>query len=55
MKDKVRRTFLLSRGKGLKNKEIAEIEGVAESTIEARMSHALLIMRKMFKDYIKYK
>ena len=53
MKKKVRRTFLLSRMKGLKNREIADIEGVAESTIEARISSALLIMRKMLEDYMK--
>lgn len=52
MKKKVRRTFLLSRVKGLKNKEIADIEGVVESTIEARISSALLVMRKMLDDYL---
>lgn len=53
MKKKVRRTFLLSRMKGLKNREIADIEGVAESTIEARISSALLVLRKMLEDYMK--
>lgn len=52
MKPKVRRTFILSRFNGLKNKEIAEIEGIAESTVEARMSSALLIMRKLLNDYL---
>ncbi len=53
MKPKVRKTFLLSRMSGLKNKEIALIEGIAESTVEARMSSALLILRRILKDYIK--
>lgn len=52
MKPKVRRTFVLSRFKGLKNKDIAISEGVAESTIEARITLALLIMKKLLKDYI---
>lgn len=53
MKTKVRRTFMLSRIKGLKNREIADMEGVVESTVEARITSALLIMRKMLHDYIK--
>ncbi|MHC1780028.1 MAG: sigma-70 family RNA polymerase sigma factor [Bacteroidales bacterium] len=53
MKNKVRRTFMLSRIKGLKNREIADVEGVVESTIEARISSALLLMRKMLDDYMK--
>lgn len=53
MKPKVRRTFMMSRIKGLKNREISEIEGISESTVEARISSALLLMRKMLEDYIK--
>ena len=52
MKPKVRRTFVMSRFKGLKNREIAGIEGVGESTIEARITAALLIMKRLLKDYI---
>lgn len=53
MKPKVRKTFLLSRMSGLKNKEIAYSEGVAESTVEARITSALLVLRKLLKDYIR--
>lgn len=52
MKPKVRQTFIMSRMNGLKNREIASAEGVAESTIEARMTSALLVMRKLLKDYL---
>lgn len=52
MKPKIKDTFLQSRVKGLKNKEIAHAEGVAESTIEARITSALLVMRKLLKDYL---
>lgn len=53
MKPKVRRTFVLSRFNGFKNREIAEMEGIAESTVEARISSALLVLRKIFKDYME--
>lgn len=52
MKPKVKDTFLQSRIKGLKNREIASAEGIAESTVEARIKSALLIMRKLLKDYL---
>lgn len=52
MKPKVRRTFFMSRMNGLKNREIAHVEGIAESTVEARISSALLVMRKLLKDYL---
>ncbi len=52
MKPKVRRTFILSRMNGLKNREIACVEGIAESTVEARISSALIVMRKLLKDYL---
>ncbi|MCI1721176.1 MAG: sigma-70 family RNA polymerase sigma factor [Bacteroidales bacterium] len=52
MKPKVRRTFVMSRFQGIKNKDIAAIENVAESTIEARITSALLIMKRLLKDYI---
>ena len=52
MKPKVRHTFLLSRIKGVKNKQIAVIEGITESAVEARISSALKVMRKLLKDYL---
>lgn len=52
MKPKVRRTFVMSRFQGIKNKDIAVIENIAESTVEARITAALLIMKKLLKDYI---
>lgn len=53
MRPKIRRTFIMSRYEGLKNKEIAAIEGVAESTIEARITSALLVMKKLLIDYLQ--
>lgn len=52
MKPKVRHTFLLSRIKGIKNKQIAVVEGITESAVEARISAALTVMRKLLKDYL---
>lgn len=52
MTPKVKDTFLQSRMKGLKNREIATAQGIAESTVEARIKSALLIMRKLLKDYL---
>lgn len=52
MKPKVRQTFVMSRMKGLKNREIAHAEGIAESTVEARITSALLVMRRLLKDYL---
>lgn len=52
MKPKVRHTFLLSRIKGIKNKQIAVVEGITESAVEARISAALTVMRRLLKDYL---
>ncbi len=54
MSEKTRSTFLLSRGKGLKNREIANFQNVGISTVEYRMSNAFKILRKYFKDYIGF-
>ncbi len=52
MTPKVRTTFILSRLKGLKYSEIAEIHNISNRTVEARIKLAMLILRKTFKDYL---
>lgn len=54
MPPKVRSTFLLSRNENLKNKEIAQIQGIGLSTVEYRLSCAFKILRKHLKDYIHF-
>ncbi|HBG23671.1 MAG: hypothetical protein A2X17_08865 [Bacteroidetes bacterium GWF2_41_61] len=48
---KVRSTFILSRSGNLKQKEIADIQGVALRTVESRLKTAMEILKKAFKDY----
>ncbi len=52
MPDKIKSTFRLSRFENLKYEDIAKIDNVAVKTIEYRMSLALRILRKKFRDYI---
>ena len=44
-----RKVFLLSRGKGLKNKEIAGLLGISEKTVEGHISKALFGLRSHLK------
>ena len=46
---KIGRTFSLSREEGLKNREIAGLEGVSEKAVEYRIKVAL----KRFRDFLK--
>ena len=52
MPQKVRETFVLSRKKGFKNKEIAQIQQINIRTVEIRISQAYRILRKQLKDYL---
>lgn len=52
MSDKVRETFLLSRDGNLKNREIAVVQSIGLSTVEARLTKAYVILRKYLKDYL---
>jgi len=52
MPDKIKDTFILSRYKNLKNKEIAHLQKISEKTVEYRMSYAFKILRKFLKDYV---
>lgn len=54
MPDKVKETFLNSKVKGLKNKEIAVKMNISESTVEYRLSYAYKILRKYLKDYLPF-
>lgn len=50
--EKARKTFSMSRHEGLKNREIAEREGVSEKTVEYRMKTALDRFRLVIKNNI---
>lgn len=52
MPEKVRSTFILSRSGDLKQKEIANIQGIALRTVESRLRTAMDILKKVFKDYL---
>lgn len=54
MPPKVKETFLLSRDKNLKNREIAKIQNIGISTVEFRISFAFKILRKYLKDYLSF-
>lgn len=54
MPEKVKETFILSRDKHLKNKEIAQLLGIGISTVEFRLSCAFKIFRKYLKDYLPF-
>ncbi len=54
MPDKVKETFVLSRKKGFKNKEIAQIQQINIRTVEIRISQAYRILRKHLKDYLPF-
>lgn len=54
MPPKVRETFCYSRFENLKNREIAEKQGIGLSTVEFRLSCAFRILRKYLKDYIHF-
>lgn len=47
-----KKIFVLSRIKGLKNKEIAQTLGISIKTVENQMSKALKIFKKSLKDYL---
>lgn len=48
---KTRRVFLLSRQSKLSYREIAEDMNISVKTVEAQISRALRIMRKLLKEY----
>lgn len=52
MPDKVKDTFVLSRFKDLKNKEIAALQNISVKTVEYRISFAFRVLRKILKDYV---
>ena len=52
--EKARETFSMSREDGLKNREIAEKEGVSEKTVEYRMKTALDRFRLVVKKNILF-
>ncbi|MEG0518009.1 MAG: RNA polymerase sigma-70 factor [Bacteroidales bacterium] len=54
MPPKVKETFLCSKVKGLKNREIAVALNVGETTVEYRLSCAYKILRKQLKDYLPF-
>ena len=51
---KRREIFILSRRKGLSNKQISELLHISESTIETQLSKALAIMKNELNMYYEY-
>lgn len=52
--DNIKQTFLLSREKGLKNQEVANLLGVSLRTVEDRISSALRIIRKKLNHFCSF-
>lgn len=52
MPEKIKNSFCLNRFGNLKYEEIAKLDGVTVKTVEYRISVALRILRKKFKDYL---
>lgn len=52
MPPKVKDTFLLSQTAGLKNREVAQQQNVALSTVEYRLARAYAILKRRLKDYL---
>ena len=50
--DDIRKVFIMNRFEDLKYKEIAEQLNISIKTVEARISRALVILRKELKDYL---
>ncbi len=51
---KRREIFILSRRKGLSNKQISELLHISESTIETQLSKALAFMKNELNMYYEY-
>lgn len=54
MDERVAETFKLIRLKGLSYTEAAKMQNVSKKTIESRITIALKILRKVFKDYLVF-
>ena len=52
MSEKIKHTYKLSKDKGLKNREIADLLSISERTVEYRLSSAYSTIRKNLKDYL---
>jgi len=50
--DEIKEVFIMNRFEELKYREIAEKLDLSVKTIEARMSKALVVLRKELKDYL---
>jgi len=48
--DGQREVFLMNRIEGFKYKEIAEKLGISQKAVEKRMSQALIVLRKLYKN-----
>ncbi len=51
MPESVRETFLLSRNKNMKYREIADLLNISPKTVENRISVALSVLRSVFVEY----
>ena len=51
--ERCREIFVLSRGGGLKNQEIADLLSISKKTVENQLHHALKVIRKRVRDYLQ--
>jgi RNA polymerase sigma-70 factor, ECF subfamily len=52
MSPTIKETYLLNKVKGHRYKEIAQIQNISIKTVEWRISSAMRILQKRFKDYL---
>ncbi|MDP4226604.1 MAG: RNA polymerase sigma-70 factor [Bacteroidota bacterium] len=52
MPEQCRKVFLLSREKGLKNSEIADLVGISQKTVEKHITKALALLRESLEKYL---
>ncbi len=54
MHPNVKQTFLMCKVKGFKQKEVADLLGISQKTVEQRIKKAMMVIRKRFKDYLPF-
>lgn len=52
MPEQCRKVFLMSREKGLKNSEIADLMGISQKTVEKHITKALVLLRESLEKYL---
>lgn len=54
MDERISETFKLIRLKGLSYNQVAKIQNISVKTVESRITIAIKILRKVFKDYLVF-